>query len=601
MKEYFTRTKLRNAVVFYHTYGFRLFFKEVLKDILHRPWLFSTRRYKAWIKQNEPSGKDLLNQRLVKFRYNPKISIVVPVYNTPLFFLRAMLDSVFNQTYSNWELCIADGGSTAPEIEDILLDLSKKDSRIKIKLLKTNKGIAENSNEALALAAGDHIAFLDHDDTLAPFALFEIVKVANEIPEADFIYSDEDLMSENGEIRFEPHFKPDWSPDNLRSCNYITHLTVIKKELLGKSGWFREGFEGSQDYDLILRATESAKKIVHIPKILYHWRLHKDSCAGRSDVKFYAYEAGRKALAEHLSRKAIEGIIEDGPSPGLYKITCRINNPKVSIIIPNRDHADDLNNCVKSILEKSTYENYEIIIVENGSVEDETIKLYDDLKKYSNVRIIKWDKPFNYSSVNNHAARFANGKVLLFLNNDTEVISVDWLEKMLEHTVRKDVGATGAKLYYHDGTVQHAGVMLGAGGYVLHAHRFFSSTAFGYRARLKIIQDVSAVTGACLMMRKEVFEEIGGFDEGYGITFGDIDLCLRLREKGYLIVWTPYSELYHDELKTRGYDNTEEKRGRFEREESLFRSKWKDVLSKNDPYYNPNLTQDRDDFSIRIK
>ncbi len=539
-------------------------------------------------------------QREFIFDHKPKISVIVPVYNTAEFFLGEMLTSVTNQTYPHWELCIADGGSAAPRTQKALMDYDGRDARIKIKFLGENKGIAGNSNEALSLATGDYMAFLDHDDTLAPFALFEIVKAINETPEADFLYSDEDLVSENGKTRFEPHFKPDWSPDNLRSCNYITHLTVIKKELLLKSGGFRAGFEGSQDYDLILRATEVAQKIVHIPKVLYHWRLHKDSCAGRPEVKFYAYEAGEKALADHLLRTGIEGIIDDSPSPGLYKIARRVDSPKVSIIIPNRDHADVLNNCVKSILEKSTYKNYEIIIVENGSVEDATIELYNDLKEYGNVRILRWDKPFNYSSVNNHAARFADGKILLFLNNDTEVISVDWLEKMLEHAVRKDVGAVGAKLYYRDNTVQHAGVILGVGGFVLHPHRFFSSTAFGYRARLKIIQDVSAVTGACLMMQTEVFEEIGGFDEGYKLTLGDIDLCLRLREKGYLIVWTPYSELYHDELKTRGYDNTVEKRERGKKEEALFRARWKNVLEKGDPYYSPNLTQDKEDFSIRI-
>ncbi len=582
------------------TYGFRLFVKEVFKTILDRPWLSSNEKYKLWIKKNEPVEIELSRQKEFNFTHRPMISIVVTVYNAPPFFLKEMLASVLNQTYPHWELCVADCGSSIPQTREALMDYGARDKRIKIKSLGENKGIAGNSNEALSLATGDYVAFLDHDDTLAPFALFEIVRAINETPEADFIYSDEDLMSENGKIRFEPHFKPDWSPDNLRSCNYITHLTVIKKELLTKSGWFREGFEGSQDYDLILRATETAGRIVHIPKVLYHWRLHKDSCAGRPDVKFYAYESGEKALADHLLRTGMEGTIEDGPSPGLYKIAYRIDNPKVSIIIPSKDHAEDLNNCIKSILGKSTYKNYEIIIVENGSVEDKTRRLYDELERINNIKIKKWVGPFNYSSVNNHAALFASGEVLLFLNNDTEVIGADWLEKMIEHAERKDVGAVGAKLYYRDGTVQHAGVILGAGGQVLHPHRFFSSEAFGYRARLKIVQDVSAVTGACLMMRKEVFEEIGGFDEGYEISFGDIDLCLKIREKGYLVLWTPIAELYHQELKTRGYDDTAEKRERVKREEVLFLAKWNNVLEKGDPYYSPNLTQDKEDYSIRI-
>ncbi len=520
--------------------------------------------------------------------------------HTPPLFLREMLRSVFNQTYSTWELCIAVGGSSPSALKEILIDQGNKDERIKIKLLEEKKSIAGNSNEALALATGDYVTFLDHDDMLAPFALFEIVKTLNESPGADFIYSDEDLISEDGKRRFEPHFKPGWSPDNLRSCNYITHLTVVKKELLSESGWFREGFEGSQDYDLILRATELAKKIVHIPKVLYHWRLHKDSCAGRPDNKFYAYESGRKALIDHLARGGMDGTVGDGALPGLYKVSFRGDRPKVSIIIPNKDHAGDLRSCVTSILDRTSYKNYEILIVENGSREDETFKLYDELRLFGNMRIIEWEKPFNYSLLNNDAASYADGDVFLFLNNDTEVINPDWLERMLEHAVRRDVGAVGAKLYYPDNTIQHAGVILSVDGKVLHSHRFFPRAVFGYSARLKIIQNVSAVTGACMMMRRQVFEEVGGFDEEYEVTCGDIELCMKLRDKGYLILWTPYAELYHRELKTRGYDNTMEKRERVKREELLFRSRWKNVLEKGDPYYSPNLSQDSEDFAIKI-
>ncbi|MDA8240163.1 MAG: glycosyltransferase family 2 protein [Nitrospiraceae bacterium] len=600
MKWYFTRRKIKNAALFLRTYGVRLFFKEALKDILQRPWLFSTRRYKVWIRQNEPAGEVLLKQKEADFAYAPKVSIVVPVYNTRPLFLKVMIDSVLSQTYPKWELCIADGGSTISKTKELLSDCSREDARIKIKLLKENKGIACNSNEAISLATGDYIAFLDHDDTLAPFALFEIVKTLNESPDADFIYSDEDLISEDGKRRFEPHFKPDWSPDLLRSCNYITHLTVLKGELLEKCGGFREGFEGSQDYDLILRATEFAKKIVHIPKVLYHWRLNESSCAGRPDIKPYAFEAGKRALIDHLARMEVDGTVEEGALPGLYKVSLRGDHPKVSIIIPNRDHADELEKCIESVLTRTSFENYEIIIVENGSVEARTFRLYDELRETGNIRIIKWEKPFNYSAVNNYAARIAGGEILLFLNNDTEVINPDWLERMLEHAARKDIGAVGAKLYYPDNTIQHAGVVLRTDGMVLHSHRFLRREAFGYRARLKIIQNVSAVTGACMMMRKRAFEEVGGFDEGYEVTFGDIDLCLRVREKGYLVLWTPYAELYHHELKTRGYDNTMEKRERVKREELLFRSRWKNVLEKGDPYYSPNLSQDSEDFAIRI-
>ncbi len=591
--------KMRNALFFLRFYGFRLFVKEVFKTILDRPWLSSARRYSLWIEQNEPSGEDLLRQKKFNFTHRPIISIVVTVHNTPAFFLKEMLASVLNQTYPNWELCI-DGGGSSPETQEILTEYEGRDPRIKVKLLGENKGVAGNSNEALSLAAGDYIAFLEVGDTLAPFALFDITRTINEKPGADIIYSDEDLISEDGKLRSEPHFKPDWSPDNLRSFNYISRLTVIKKEVLLKSGWFREGFEGGQEYDLILRATESARNIVHLPKVLYHRRLSKNAWAERPDVKLCAYDAGIKALAGHLLRTRLEGTVEDGASQGLYKISYLISNPKISIIIPNRDHAEDLNNCIKSILDKSTYKNYEIIIVENGSVEDKTVRLYDALGRASNIKIIKWEGPFNYSSVNNHAVRIADGDFMLFLNNDTEVISNDWLEKMLEHGERKDVGVVGAKLYYPDHTIQHAGIVLRADGQVLHSFRFFPHDAFGYRARLKITQDVSAVTGACMMVRKQVFEEVEGFDEGYEISFGDIDLCMKVREKRYLVLWTPYAELYHHELKTRGYDNTPEKKERVKIEEELFRARWKNVLEKGDPYYSPNLTQNKEDFSIKI-
>lgn len=568
---------------------------------MHRPWLHSTMRYMAWIRQNEPTKNNLGLQKQTVFSCNPKISIIVPVDSTPTVFLEDMLHSVLKQTYSNWELCTSFCKSINPQTREAIADIGKKDKRIKVVLSGEDKDTAENSNKALSLSTGNYIAFLGPGDTLAPFALFEIVKAVNETPEADLIYSDEDIISEDGKKRFEPHFKPDWSPDLLRSCNYITHLTIIRKDLLVKAGPLREGFEGSQDYDLILRATELAGKIVHIPKVLYHWRLHEGSCAGRPDVKFYAFEAGKKALVDHLFRMELKGDVKDGDLPGLYKITFSFGDPKVSIIIPNRDHSEDLGKCIKSILNMSSYHGYEIIIVENGSVEKETIKLYDALKSRGNIRIIEWDKPFNYSAINNYAARVAGGEALLFLNNDTEVVSHDWLERMLEHVFRKDIGVVGAKLYYPDDTVQHAGVILRTNGQVLHSHRFFPRAAFGYRARLKIAQNMSAVTGACMMMRKSVFEEVGGFDERYEISFGDIDLCLKTREKGYLILWTPYSELYHHELKTRGYDNTGEKRERVRKEEVLFRTRWKNVLEKGDPYYSPNLAQDKEDFAVRIK
>lgn len=556
--------------------------------------------YNVWIEKNEPDMGQLEIQKTTKFDYVPKISVIVPVLNTPKIFLNDMIESVICQTYAHWELCIADGASKEPYIRDLLEMFLRREPRIKVKFLSENKGISGNSNEALSLASGEFVVFLDHDDTLSPFALFEIVKVVNENPETDFIYSDEDKISEDGTRRFEPHFKPDWSPDTLRSCNYITHLTVIRSDLLEKTGWFRPGYDGSQDYDIILRATEQAKNIVHIPKILYHWRISKNSTAGNSSAKLYAYESAKKALGDHLSRIGLEGDVQDGHLFGTYRISyVTTSRPNISIIIPNKDNAAILKKCVNSILSKSSYTNYEIIIVENNSTHEKTFKLYDEFKKRDNIRVMTWENPFNYAAVNNFAVGYVKGEILLFLNNDTEVINADWLERMLELAIRKDVGAVGAKLYYPDKTIQHAGVIIGINGVAGHSHKYFMKILNGYVGRLQIVQNLSAVTGACLMMRREVFEEAKGFDEEFLLALNDVDLCLKIRENGYLVVWTPYSELYHYEYKTRGYNDTPGKKEQYEREVKLFQKKWKDFLGKGDPYYSPNLTLEKEDFSIK--
>lgn len=571
--------------------------KKYLKNALYLKFA-----YLIWILKNEINEKQLKNQKSYKFILNPKINIVVPVWNTPKQFLTDMLESVLSQTYHNWELCIADGASTKKHVKKILDNYVKKDSRIKVKYLSQNKGIAGNSNEALSLATGDYVALLDHDDLLAPFALFEVVKAINENPDADFIYSDEDKISEDGTKRRDPHFKPDFAPDTLRSYNYIGHLSVIKKSLLDEVGWFKECFDGSQDYDLILRATEKAKKIVHIPKILYHQRMHKNSTDKNLNSKLYTYEAAKRALKDHLDRMGLKGHVRDGLFAGSYKIDYAIDyDYKVSIIIPNKDHKEDLERCINSILAKSTYKNYEILIVENNSAEEETFKYYEHLQNnHDNIFVLEWENAFNYSAVNNFAAKHAKGEILLFLNNDTEVISKNWLEEMIQYAQRKDVGAVGAKLYYPDDTIQHGGVILGIGGVADHAFRYMNKDSDGYFGRLKIVQNLSAVTGACLMMRKEVFNEIDGFDEGYPLAVSDVDICLKVIEKGYLVVWTPYVELYHHELKTRGYDDTKEKQERFNKEIELFKSKWGNYLEKGDSYYNPNLTLGKYDFSIKL-
>ncbi|MEM3290538.1 MAG: glycosyltransferase [Candidatus Micrarchaeaceae archaeon] len=534
-----------------------------------------------------------------QFKINPKISIITPTYNTPKTFLIDMIESVLAQTYSNWELYIADGASKEKHIKEVLDNYTKKDSRIKVKYLPKNKGIAGNSNEAISLASGDYIAFLDHDDTLVPFALYEVVKAINENPDADFIYSDEDKLSEDGKKRFDPRFKPDFAPDTLRSYNYICHLTTIKKELLEQIGYFREGFEGSQDYDLILRATEKAKKIIHIPKILYHWRVSQNSTAQNQNAKLYAYESAKKALKEHLERLSLKATVRDGLFLGSYKIDYKIiNNPKVSIIIPNKDHKDDLEKCISSIINKSTYKNYEIIIAENNSTEQSIFDYYKSLEQYPFVKIIIWDKPFNYSAINNYAVKYSSGEILLFLNNDTEVITPNWIEEMLMFIQRKDVGAVGAKLLYPDNTIQHAGLIIGINKTAEHCFKYFDKESDGYFGRLKIVQNLSAVTGACLMIKKIVFEEVNGFDEGYPVAFNDIDLCMKVRNKDYLIVWTPYALLYHYEFKSRGVDNTPEKQARANMEVKLFCKKWDNMLKASDPYYNPNLTIKKTDFSI---
>ena len=558
-------------------------------------------QYALWIQQNEPDAAALEQQRQAHFAPAPVISLITPTYNTPERFLIEMIESVRNQTYSNWELCIADGASREPRVKEILTRYAAQDQRIKVALLPENKGIAGNSNAAASLATGEFIGLLDHDDTLPPFALFELVRAIQAHQDCDYFYSDEDHLSEDGTIRHEPYFKPDFSPDTLRSTNYPTHFSVFRKTLFDQLGGFRAGFDGSQDYDVILRTTERAKGVAHIPKILYHWRMHNQSVARNSAAKRYAYDAGQRAIAEHLERVGLVGRVEQTEHAGYYKVTYDLPAaPLISIIIPNCDHADDLRRCVNSIVKKSSYQQIEIIIVENGSRERETFALYEQFQKQQNIRILEWKQAFNYAAVNNFATEQARGDVLLFLNNDTEAINPDWLERMLEHALRLDIGAVGAKLYYPDETIQHAGIIVGICGIAGHGHKHFPAQAFGYHGRLQMIQNVSAVTGACLMVRAALFREMRGFDEFFTLAYNDVDFCLKLRWQGFLIVWTPYAELYHAESKTRGYEDSPQKQARFQLEYAAFQRKWERVLHGGDPYYHPNLTREREDFSIRI-
>ena len=450
------------------------------------------------------------------------------------------------------------------------------------------------------MATGEYIALFDHDDLLHPSALYEVMRAICEHG-ADFIYTDENTFSEEPRDAYNPHFKPDFSPDTLRSYNYICHLSVFSRELLDSVGYFRSEYDGSQDYDLILRLTEKAKKVFHIRKILYYWRAHKNSVAQDVAAKPYTVTAAKKALAAHLERCGLKGEVLDSSVPTTYHIKYEIDgNPLISVIIPNKDHTDDLDICLKSLYEKSSYKNFEVIIVENNSTEKETFEYYEALtQKHGNIKIVTWEGNFNYSAINNFGVNYAKGEYILLLNNDVEIINGSCLEEMLMFAQRKDVGAVGAKLYYSDDTVQHAGVILGLGGTAGHAHKHFGRSHPGYMARASIAQNLTACTAACLMMRRDVFDEVGGLDESFEVAFNDVDLCMKIREKGYLVVFTPYAELYHYESKSRGNDSTPEKLERFRGEIDRFKEKWQKQLDDGDPYYNPNLTLTRDDFSLK--
>lgn len=553
--------------------------------------------YRRWIARFEPRPAELARQRLRRFARAPKISVVVPVFNPPAAFLDATIRSVLDQTYPNWELCLADA-STRPDVRPVLDKYAAADPRVRVEFLAENGGIVGNSNAALAAATGEYVALLDHDDTLAPFALYEVAAALDAAPDADFLYSDEDKLDRDGR-RVEPNFKPDWSPETLRSRNYVCHLTILKRTLVEEIGGFRPGFDGAQDHDLVLRAGERARRIVHIPHVLYHWRIHDQSTAGNKASKNYAYEAGRRAVADHLDRLGVAAAVHPGPVLGTYQVVYHLRTqPLVSVVVPNKDNPDLLARCVDS-LAKGSYANYELLVVENGSTRPETFAYYRELAKQPHARVLEWARPFNYAAVNNFAAGRARGELLLFLNNDIEAISPDWLEALVKVAVQPGVGAVGAKLYYADDTVQHAGIVVGMGGVAGHGFLNFPRQAAGYMQRLLFTQNVAAVTGACLLCPKSVFDAVGGFDEGFVLAFNDVDLCLQILRKGYRVVWTPDAELYHLESKTRGYEDTPEKQRRFKREYDLFHLKWGAFLKAGDPYYSPHFRLDRPDFALK--
>lgn len=555
-----------------------------------------------------PSPEEAEKQRNTQFPRMVKISILVPLFNTPENFLREMIESVTAQTYENWELCLADGSDQEHAyVAEVVKEYEKQDGRGRIvyNKLSKNGGISENTNECLKLATGEYIGLFDHDDLLHPTVLFEYVKAINE-KNADYLYCDETTFK-SGDLNkmLTMHFKPDFAIDNLRANNYICHFSVFDRKLLDGTELFRSRFDGSQDHDMILRLTDRAQNIVHIPKLLYYWRSHPGSTAAGLSAKPYTVAAAKGAVADHLRRHGFEHfqITSTRAFDTIFKIRYQIlGSPLISIIIANKDHVEDLSRCVSSVLEKSTYENYEIIIVENNSQDAKTFAYYEELQANEKIRVITYEGGFNYSAVNNLGVSKARGEYVLLLNNDTQVITVNWMEELLMYAQREDVGAVGAKLYYGDKTIQHAGVVLGLGAHRTAGHSHYGQHRdnLGYMGRLCYAQNVSAVTGACLLVKKELFLEVGGLDEGFAVSLNDVDFCIKLRQKGYLNVFTPFAELYHFESRSRGLDDQGEKAERYNRESEKFREKWKEVLEAGDPYYNPNFSLDRSDFSLKI-
>lgn len=595
-----------------------------------------------------PSPQQAQAESQTVFPHMVKISILVPLWNNDRQFQIEMLDSVMNQTYQNWELCLADGSDEAHSyIGELCKEYAERSGgRIVYQHLEKNEGISGNTNACVRMATGDYIGLLDQDDILHPSVLYEYVKAINE-QGADYIYCDETTFK-SGDINkmLTMHFKPDYAPDNLRANNYICHFSVFKKELMDGDELFRTKFDGSQDHDMILRLTDNAKKIVHVPRLMYYWRCHSGSVASGIEAKPYAIAAAKGAVAEHLRKHGFEHFQITGTRAfeTIFRIRYEIlGNPKISIVIANKDHVEDLKRCITSIINKSTYDNFELVIVENNSTTVEIKDYYstllgysyeevmqnpsvanvsanylsDDLEKYDRgvmisgtegvlpgrIKLVTYQGDFNYSAVNNLGAAYCEGEYLLLLNNDTEVITVNWMEELLMYAQREDVGAVGAKLYYGDKTIQHAGVVIGLGAHRTAGHSHYKQHRqnLGYMGRLCYAQDVSAVTGACLLVKKSLYESVGGLDEGFAISLNDVDFCCKLRKKGLLNVFTPFAELYHYESVSRGLDDKGEKAERYNKESEKFREKWKEELEAGDPYYNPNFSLDRSDFSLKIQ
>ena len=586
--------------------GFKYMAKNGISHTIQRAKIEKLRNqasYPNWLARNEVLDIEAMTQEIATFHYQPKISIVMPVYNVEEKWLRLCIDSILNQVYTNWELCMADDASTDPNVKKILTEYQQLDERIRVVFREQNGHISEATNSALAIATGEFVALLDNDDELAINAFYEVVKVLNENPKLDLIYSDEDKIDMDGN-RSDPAFKPDWSPDLLLGTNYISHLGVYRRSILEEIGGFRKGYEGSQDYDLVLRFTEKTTKerIKHIPKVLYYWRMLPTSTAVDQGSKGYAFEAGLRAVQDALVRRGINGHATHGAANGLYDVYYDIESENlVSIIIPTKNGYKDVQRCVSSIIEKTTYQNYEIIMADNGSTDPKMHELYAEFEQQLPGRFFveSIDIPFNFSTINNRAAKKAHGEYLLFLNNDTEVITENWLTLMVSFAQQERIGCVGAKLLYPNNTVQHAGVILGLGGVAGHGHYGYPHGDLGYFGRLAINVNYSAVTAACLLMKKADFDAVGGFEEAFTVAFNDVDLCLKVQALGRDNVWLHEAELYHFESQTRGYDDKGKKKKRFEQEKVMMEEKWGPLI-ENDPFYNPNLTRDIPNFSLRI-
>ena len=636
------RSNIEKVKFYIKRYGFFSTFKKVFKRIFKIKENRKTNQeaYQIWMEKNTPNEDELEKQKTTKFTYAPKISVVVPMYNTDEKFFQDLIESLNNQTYANWELCLADG---SPKKNENLEKYYEKNKKIKYNFLGKNEGISENTNEAIKMATGDYVGFLDHDDILSEEALFQVVKVINQDLKTDFIYTDEDKIDENYE-RFEPYFKPDYSPETLECNNYITHFVVVKKEIIEKIGKLNSEFNGAQDFDFVLRATKVANKIIHISKVLYHWRVHKNSTAYIADTKNYAFEAGKKVIEADLKREGKSATVEFGQEvPGIYKIKYEvIGNPKVSILIPNKDNIKLLKKCITSILKFTTYENYEINIIENNSEKKETFKYYEELVKNSKIKILNFNKhtvfdingekslenktlnkgleknnieknienietkenelqkvsEFNYSALINFGVKNVDAEFVLQLNNDTKLITKDWLEIFIGYAQNSEIGAVGARLYYEDKTIQHAGIIVGVSEIAGNALVNLPYGKHAYFGREAATRNVLAVTGACLFARRSLYYEVGFMDEKeFKVAFNDVDFCLKLYENGYRNVYNPYIELIHYESKSRGYEISEEKEERFEKEANNFKRKWSKYI-KYDPYYNKNLSRKTVNYDI---